>query len=250
MDFQTGDSVTCCFSSSHLDIASHLQERAGLGPLALLVEKLDALVDDELSVLGLRDFHALERPRRRPLEVDAALVEPAAVARTLEFVLGRQPARRAAEVGTLGEDRVDALRLAHDPHALVLLELRAHLPDREVGGQPGLERGRGLEEDARESGANGREERDAGEGAEDRPAEASEDVATRPQAAETRLGTGGLLTLARLLDAALVRGRRLLLGGCWLSHGTSFLSASNHASMWCPRSSRPRIVAPVFVASA
>jgi len=31
---------------------SHLQERAGLIPLALLVEILDALVDEELSVLG------------------------------------------------------------------------------------------------------------------------------------------------------------------------------------------------------
>src|SRR5262245_55596232 len=229
MDFQTGDSVTCCFSSSHLDIASHLQERAGLGPLALLVEKLDALVDDELSVLGLRDFHALERPRRRPLEVDAALVEPAAVARTLEFVLGRQPARRAAEMRALGEDRVDALRLAHDPHALVLLELRAHLPDREVGGEAGLEGGRGLEEDTRERGANGGEERDARERAEDRPSEAAEDVAARPQAGEVRLGPRGLLALERLLDAALVRCRRLLLGGCWLSHRNRFLSTSCRA---------------------
>ena len=52
-------------------LASRLQERAGLVPLALLEEVLDALVDDELPVLGQGDAEALERPRRRPLEVDA-----------------------------------------------------------------------------------------------------------------------------------------------------------------------------------
>src|SRR5262249_6196904 len=195
-------------------------ERAGLGPVALLVEILDALVDDELAVLGPRDLHALERPRRRPLEVDAALVEAAAVAGTLELVLGHQPARRAAEMGALGEEGVDAFRLAHDPDTLILLELRAHLADGEVGRQPGLERGGRLEEDARERRAHRGENRDAREGAEDRPAEAPEHVAARPQPGEVRLGAGGLLALERLLETALARGRRLLLGGCWLSHGT------------------------------
>src|SRR5262249_32265720 len=111
---------------------SHLQEGAGLVPLAFLVEVLDALVDDELPVFGLRAAPAFERPRGRPFEVDAALVEAAAVAWTLELVLRRQPAGGAAEVGALREDGVDALRFANDPHALVLLELRAHLADREV----------------------------------------------------------------------------------------------------------------------
>src|SRR5262245_42352248 len=224
MDFQTGDSVTDCLISSHLDIGSHLQERAGLVPLALLVEVLDALVDHELAVLRLAHPHPLERSRRRALEIDAALVEAAAVAGALELVLGDEPARRASEVGALREDRVDALGLAHDPHALVLLELRAHLPDREVGGKAGLERRRRLEEHPRERGADRRQERDAGEGPEDRPAEASEDVASRPQPSEARLGTCGLVALERLLDAALLGGCRLLLGGCWLSHGTRFLS--------------------------
>src|SRR5262245_53684820 len=182
MDVQTGDSVTDCLTSSHFDIGSHLQERAGLVPLALLVEVLDALVDDELPVLCLGHPHALQGARRRPLEVDATLVEAAAVAGTLELVLHHQPARRAAEVRALREDGVDALGLAHDPDALVLLELRAHLADREVAGEARLEGCRGLEEHAREGGAYRREERDAGEGAEDRPAEAAEDIAPRPEA--------------------------------------------------------------------
>src|SRR5262249_41658980 len=228
--------------SSHLDIASHLQERTGLGALAVLVENLDALVDDELPVVGLADLHALERPRRGSLEVDPALVEAAAVAGALELVFRHQPARRAAEMRALGEDRVDALRLAHDPHALVLLELRAHLPDREVGGEAGLEGGRGLEEHARQRGANGGEERDARERAEDRPSEAAEDVAARPEPGEVRLGPRGLLALERLLDAALVRCRRLLLGGCWLSHRNRFLSTSCRAPDVALRSSsQPRM---------
>src|SRR5262249_26309634 len=199
----TGDSVTDSLISSHLDIGSHLQERAGLVPLALLVEILDTLVDHELAVLRLGHPHPLERSRSRALEVDAALVEAAAVAGALELVLGDEPARRASEVGALREDRVDAFGLAHDPHALVLLELRAHLADREVGGEARLERRRGLEEHARERGADRRQERDAGEGPEDGPAEAPEDVAPRPQAPEACLSACGLVALERLLDAAL-----------------------------------------------
>src|SRR5262245_31042715 len=109
---------------------SHLQEGAGLRPVALLVEVLDALVDDELAVLGLGHGQALEGPRRGTLEVDPGLVEAAAVAGALELVLGGEPARRAAEVGALGEQRVDPLVVADDPYALVFLELLAHLTDR------------------------------------------------------------------------------------------------------------------------
>src|SRR5262249_4737217 len=132
--------------------ASHLQEGAGLVPLPLLVEVLDALVDDELSVLGAGDAQTLERPRCGALEVDPALVEATAVARALELVLGRQPAGRAAEVRALGEQRVQPLLGADDPDALLLLPLLAHLADRVVARQARLEaRGR-LEEHAREGG--------------------------------------------------------------------------------------------------
>src|SRR5215472_862217 len=107
MDVQTGDSVTWRLISSH--IVSHLEEGAGLVPLALLVEVLHRLVDDDLTVLGAGDAKPLEGPRCRALEVDPALVEAAPVARALELVLGGEPARRAAEVGALREQRVDTL---------------------------------------------------------------------------------------------------------------------------------------------
>src|SRR5215470_593639 len=134
--------------ASHRVIASHLQEGARLGPVALLVEVLDALVDHDLPVLGARDAQPLERTRRGPLEVDAGLVEAAAVARALELVLGGEPARRAAEMRALREERVETFLGADDPHALVLLVLLAHLADRVVAGEAGLEGGGRLEEDA------------------------------------------------------------------------------------------------------
>src|SRR5439155_17105822 len=177
------------------------EERARLGPLALLVEVLDALVDEQLSVLGPRDPQPLEGARRRSLEVDAGLVEAAPVARALELVLGREPARRAAEVRALGEDRVEPRLGTDDPDALVLLELLAHLADRVVGGQPGLERRRRGEQHARERRADGGEQRDARERGEDAPPEASEHVAPRPQSPERRALPHPLVTLALLLDA-------------------------------------------------
>ena len=56
------------------------------------------------------------------------------------------------------------------------------------------------------------EQRDAGERREDAPAEAAEDVAPRPQAAQRRPLARALLALVPLLDAALVGDVRLLLG--------------------------------------
>src|SRR5439155_26514800 len=162
-------------------LGSLLQERAGLRPVALLVEVLDALVDQDLAVLGLRDAEPLERPWRRPLEVDAGLVEAATVARALELVLGGEPARRAAEMSALGEERVEALLGADDPDPLVLLELLAHLADREVARVTGLERRGRREEHAGEGGAERGDEREAREAGEDGPREAPEDVAPGPE---------------------------------------------------------------------
>src|SRR5262249_47132293 len=95
----------------------------------------------------------------------------------------------------------------------VLLELLADLADRVVGRKAGLERGRRLEEDARERGAYRGEERDARERGEDAPAEAAEDVASRPEAAEGGFFARALLALALLLDltARRERGRIFLL---------------------------------------
>src|SRR5947199_1896505 len=193
---------------------SHLQERARLRPVALLVEILDALVDQELAVLGLRDAEPLERPGRRPLEVDAGLVEAATVARALELVLGGEPARRAAQVGALGEERVDALLGADDPDALVLLELLAHLADREVGRAPGLEGRGGHEEHAGEGGTDRRDERQAREASEDAPREAPEDVTPGPEPTQLRPLAGPLLALPQLLHLPAGRddGGILLLG--------------------------------------
>src|SRR5262245_16406500 len=192
---------------------SHLQERARLGPVALLVEVLDALVDEDLPVLGLGDAEPLERARRGALEVDAGLVEAAAVARTFELVLGGEPARRATQVGALGEQRVEALLGADDPDALVLLELLAHLTDRDVLRVPRLE-GRGRrDEHAREGRADRGHERQPREAGEDGPREASEDVASRPEPPQLRPLAGTLLALPLLLDLAAGRenGRIFLL---------------------------------------
>src|SRR5437016_2720715 len=215
-DLRLGDLPLDLIPSGH---GSHLQEGAGLGPVALLVEILDALVDQELAVLRLGDAQALERARRRALEVDAGLVEAAPVAGALELVLGDEPARGAAEVRALGEQRVEPRLGADDPDALVLLELLAHLADRVVARKAGLEGRRRLEEDAREGGAHGGQERDEGEGAEDAPAEAAEDVAPRPEPAQRRPLAGALLALALLLEhpPSGERGRIFLLG-LGLSH--------------------------------
>src|SRR5262245_30401625 len=104
-----------------------LQEGLRVGPFALLLLELHRLVHEDLSVVGQHDAGALEWPRRRPLEVDAALVEPAAVAGALELVLGAEPVGRAAEMGAYRDQGIEALGLAHDPHAESVLEADVHL---------------------------------------------------------------------------------------------------------------------------
>src|SRR6185295_13553208 len=124
MDFQTWDLVTLL---ERLPIMSPLSrsggrdESVGVFPLAQLPLELLRLVDDELAVVGAdEDAGALQRPRRRPFEVDAALVIAAAVARALELVLGLQPGRRAAEVGADGDEGVDPPLVMDDPHAVLV----------------------------------------------------------------------------------------------------------------------------------
>src|SRR5947207_1545132 len=82
-----------------------------------------AFIDHELPVIADVHFETVERARGRTFEVESGFIEATAVARALELVLRREPSRRAAEMRAFGEDRVDALLLAHDPDALVLLEL-------------------------------------------------------------------------------------------------------------------------------
>src|SRR6476660_7050679 len=87
--------------------ASGVQEGARAVPVAPLEAVDDALVDHQLAVLGDADAKALQRSWRRAFEVDAGLAEPAAVAGALELLFDLQPARRAAEVGALGEQRIE-----------------------------------------------------------------------------------------------------------------------------------------------
>ncbi len=124
---------------------------AGIVPLPQLPLELLRLVDDDLAVVGADvDAGALERPGGRPFEVDAALVEPAAVAGALELVLRVEPVRRAAEVGADGDQGVDPPAVVDDPDAVLVHEPRVHHPGLEVLGLAHLEaRGR-LEEDVGE----------------------------------------------------------------------------------------------------
>src|SRR5438477_5898587 len=55
--------------------ALDLDERFGVGPIAAFLLELLALVHDELAIVADTDGPALQGPRRRALEVDAADVE-------------------------------------------------------------------------------------------------------------------------------------------------------------------------------
>src|SRR5918999_5996529 len=122
MDLQICDLVMLLFRlpiMGPLSRSGCWDEGVGIFPLTQLPLVLLRLVDDDLAVVGTdRDAGALERPRSRPLEVDAALVIAAAVARTLELVLRVEPGRRAAEMGADGDQRVDPPLVVDDPHAV------------------------------------------------------------------------------------------------------------------------------------
>src|SRR5713101_2256962 len=83
---------------------SQFDERLRVRPFASFLVELLRFVDDDLSVRGIdEDLGALERTGRRSLEVHAGLVIAAAVARTLELILCRQPVRSASEVRADGD---------------------------------------------------------------------------------------------------------------------------------------------------
>src|SRR5262249_50198195 len=105
---------------------SHLDEGLGVGPLAALLLELARLVDDDLAIVPDSQRPGFQRARGRPLEVDAADVEAAAVAGALELLSAFEPVGGAAEVGAGGTEGVDLALVAHDPHVLVL-ELLDHL---------------------------------------------------------------------------------------------------------------------------
>src|SRR5258707_7581433 len=102
---------------------SCLQKRLRIRPLTQLALEVTALVDQDLPVLRQHDARALERSRRRALEIHAGDAEAAAVARALELVFRRQKVRRAPEMRAGDAQGVEA--------AGVLLDVlgRPHQPD-------------------------------------------------------------------------------------------------------------------------
>src|SRR5947209_3147749 len=154
MDFQIWDLVMLFDKLSIMSpllvqaaVSGGRDESAGVFPLAQLPLELLGLVDDDLAVVGAdEDVGALERPGGRPLEVDAALVIPAAVAGALELVLRVEPRRRAAEVGADGDQGVDPPAVVDDPDAVLVDEPGVHHAGLEVLRLAHLETGRRLEE--------------------------------------------------------------------------------------------------------
>src|SRR5262249_21944071 len=80
----------------------HLDKRIGVVPLAQFFLEFPALVDHDLAVFTDGDRPAFQRTRGRSLEIHSGDLEPAAVARTLEFFLPLEPIGSAAEVSAGG----------------------------------------------------------------------------------------------------------------------------------------------------
>ena len=86
----------------------------------------------QLPVLCQTDFKAVQGPGRRPLKIQAVFIKTAAVAGALELVFSREPPRRAAEMGTLSKDGINAFFLADNPNTIFLLILFADFSYRVV----------------------------------------------------------------------------------------------------------------------
>src|SRR5436190_11503535 len=147
-DFQIWElTMPSCSAFKLAMSSSYLDERLRISPLSPFLVELLRLVDDQLAVGRIDvDLGALQRAGGRPLEVHAGAVVAAAVAGALEFVLRRQPVRRAAEVGADGDDRVHDLFGPHDPDAVFVLPPLVDFSDRVVGHEAGLELLHRLEE--------------------------------------------------------------------------------------------------------
>src|SRR5208282_1433906 len=121
------------------------------------------------------DVRAVHGPWSRAFEIDALAVVAAAVAGAFEFVFAGLPVGGAAEMGAARVDDKEALGIAHDPDAKVLLELGVHA-EGEVGGIANGKDGGGLEEDAREEKPEEHEEIDAQIAPDAGPDDAAADV--------------------------------------------------------------------------
>jgi hypothetical protein len=68
------------------------------------------------------------------------------VARAFEFIFRGEPARRATQMRALGEDRVNAGFLAHDPDSLILFIFFADFSHSIVSGEACFKSRRGLKQ--------------------------------------------------------------------------------------------------------
>ena len=99
----------------------------------------DVFVHNQLPILANLDFEPVHRPRSGPLKIHTAFVITASMARTLEFILCRQPTGRAPEMGALSKNGVDAFVFPYYPDPKFLNIFFAHLTKRIVAGKSRLE---------------------------------------------------------------------------------------------------------------
>src|SRR5579871_5773457 len=109
----------------------------GVNPRRHLID--NRLVHHQLAIIADINLETIHWTRRGPLEVESADVISRAMTRAFELLLGLEPSRGAAQVGALGEDRIETLFGADDPGAEVLFEFLADLTDHVVVGETGLE---------------------------------------------------------------------------------------------------------------
>src|SRR6185437_1290396 len=115
-----------------------------LGPLVQLRN-----IHQNLTVGRNRNIGSIHGTWRRSLKVDAFAVVAAAMAGAFEFVLGRLPVGSAAQMSAARVDHENAVGRAVHPDAELLLKLGIDAQTK-IGGIADLERGRRLEEGARQ----------------------------------------------------------------------------------------------------
>src|SRR3972149_1361513 len=124
--------------------SNEFEERLRIFPLPGLELERTTLVDQNLAVVRQGNPEPFERTWRRPFEVDPGHVETAPVARALELVLGFQPVRSAAQLGTDRLNRIDPFLFSDDPHSILFLEPFVNRAYGEVVREPHGEGGRWL----------------------------------------------------------------------------------------------------------
>src|SRR3989304_3903442 len=108
------------------------QKCTRFGPFTFFIQKLDAAIDLDLTVVGDRDRCAFERPRSGAFKIDSGLVESAPMAGALEFYVRCKPTGRTSEMRAYGDDRIKALAFTNDPNAFFILVFFADLADDKI----------------------------------------------------------------------------------------------------------------------